>query len=493
MQPNPVDATAAVPSVVAETLATVSRHGGLAEGRTETALQGLARAAVEAVSSAQMASLTAFDASGRPFTPVFTSDEAGAMDQAQYLSAGGPSLEAATSPRWISVTVTDLMTESRWPHLTDDALGLGIRSVLSVSLFAEVSLDLDDDSPSVGALTLYSREPDAFGEPERIIALLLALFWAGLLRSSAAIDAADLQLDHLHQAMLSRNVIGQAQGILMERERLTSGQAFDRLRTASQHLNRKLRDVAAQVAETGVIPVIDGHREPQPTKSADIGEEYRLAAVRRYDILDTPPDGAFDRIAALAGRLLQVPIGMVNIVDSDRDGSKPPTGYWIGRSSVPSPACASPSSPGTAHTWSPTPPLTPAPANTLWSPATNRSGSMPQPRSSPPTDTASEPSPSWTANPTTRSPTLSSPSWKISPPSLSTSSNCASPPFNWSDTSTEPDMDPRMRTGGAKPPSNLRRRRRTPPSCLGADSGLSDVCPRPRWSRQLRAPSADGQ
>jgi len=318
MQPNPVDVTAAVPSVVAETLATVSRHGGLAEGRTETALQGLARAAVEAVSSAQMASLTAFDASGRPFTPVFTSDEAGAMDQAQYLSAGGPSLEAATSPRWISVTVTDLMTESRWPHLTDDALGLGIRSVLSVSLFAEVSLDLDDDSPSVGALTLYSREPDAFGEPERIIALLLALFWAGLLRSSAAIDAADLQLDHLHQAMLSRNVIGQAQGILMERERLTSGQAFDRLRTASQHLNRKLRDVAAQVAETGVIPVIDGHREPQPTKSADVGEEYRLAAVRRYDILDTPPDGAFDRIAALAGRLLQVPIGMVNIVDSDR-------------------------------------------------------------------------------------------------------------------------------------------------------------------------------
>lgn len=49
---------------------------------------------------------------------------------------------------------------------------------------------------------------------------------------------------------------------------------------------------------------------------ADEGE--RLAAVRRYDVLDTPPDGAFDRITALAARLLGVPIAIVSIVDTDR-------------------------------------------------------------------------------------------------------------------------------------------------------------------------------
>jgi sigma-B regulation protein RsbU (phosphoserine phosphatase) len=47
-------------------------------------------------------------------------------------------------------------------------------------------------------------------------------------------------------------------------------------------------------------------------------ETNRMAAVGRYDVLDTPPDGAFDRITALASRLLQVPISIVSIVDTDR-------------------------------------------------------------------------------------------------------------------------------------------------------------------------------
>ncbi|MEO8992029.1 MAG: GAF domain-containing sensor histidine kinase [Nitrosospira sp.] len=47
-------------------------------------------------------------------------------------------------------------------------------------------------------------------------------------------------------------------------------------------------------------------------------ETERLNAVRRYDILDTPPDGAYDHITALAARLFRVPIAIVSIVDSDR-------------------------------------------------------------------------------------------------------------------------------------------------------------------------------
>lgn len=47
-------------------------------------------------------------------------------------------------------------------------------------------------------------------------------------------------------------------------------------------------------------------------------EPGRLDAVRRYDVLDTPPDGAFDRITALAARLCDVPISIVSIVDVDR-------------------------------------------------------------------------------------------------------------------------------------------------------------------------------
>ena len=47
-------------------------------------------------------------------------------------------------------------------------------------------------------------------------------------------------------------------------------------------------------------------------------ETQRISAVRRYDILDTPPDGAFDRITAIAARRFKVPIAIISIVDEDR-------------------------------------------------------------------------------------------------------------------------------------------------------------------------------
>ena len=47
-------------------------------------------------------------------------------------------------------------------------------------------------------------------------------------------------------------------------------------------------------------------------------EDARLEAIRRYDVLDTPPDGSFDRITALAARFFDVPISIVSIVDHDR-------------------------------------------------------------------------------------------------------------------------------------------------------------------------------
>jgi two-component sensor histidine kinase len=47
-------------------------------------------------------------------------------------------------------------------------------------------------------------------------------------------------------------------------------------------------------------------------------ETERMAAVRRYDILDTPPDGAFDRVTAIAARIFDVPIAIISIVDHDR-------------------------------------------------------------------------------------------------------------------------------------------------------------------------------
>ncbi|MGB3335839.1 MAG: histidine kinase dimerization/phosphoacceptor domain -containing protein [Devosia sp.] len=59
-------------------------------------------------------------------------------------------------------------------------------------------------------------------------------------------------------------------------------------------------------------------KEPIFTRIDEDAEAARLAAVRRYDILDTPPDGSFDRITALAASLFDVPISIISLVDTDR-------------------------------------------------------------------------------------------------------------------------------------------------------------------------------
>ena len=60
-------------------------------------------------------------------------------------------------------------------------------------------------------------------------------------------------------------------------------------------------------------------------------EAARLAALRRYDILDTPPDGAFDRITSLAAKLFSVPISIISLVDTDRIWFKSHHGVDVGQ------------------------------------------------------------------------------------------------------------------------------------------------------------------
>src|SRR5262249_24781743 len=108
--------------------------------------------------------------------------------------------------------------------------------------------------------------PGAFGILDRAKAVILAS------HASTALDAAatrvrdsDASDRYLRAALDSRGVIGQAQGILMERERITAEQAFDVLRRASQDLNVKLRDVAQRLVDTGEDPRSDpGPRTSMP-------------------------------------------------------------------------------------------------------------------------------------------------------------------------------------------------------------------------------------
>ena len=280
--------------------------------RVEGILDGLARVALEVVRGAEAASLTLVGPGGAWTTPAFTGVLAQRVDEMQYALGQGPCLEAATAVEWTAILVRDLPGEKRWPALAAQVAGAGVRSVMSVSLFAGPSLGVRGSHQAVGSLNLYASTAAAFGESERDTALLLALYAALALAATDAINGAGEQIDQLKEAMATRNVIGQAQGILMERNKFTAGQAFDRLRTASMNLNRKLRDVAKDLSETGEEIMV------APQKSLSSTEAARIKAVARYDILDTPPDGAFNRVAAIAARLFKVPMATVCIVDTDR-------------------------------------------------------------------------------------------------------------------------------------------------------------------------------
>ena len=167
----------------------------------------------------------------------FTSEHARRLDELQQETRQGPCLDAMYQRQ--TVRVDDLATDPRWPELARRATEeLGVASMLSIQLFVHAN--------DLGSLNLLARRPNAFTDESERIALLFA--------SHAAIAVADAQdLEHIAKALTSRDVIGQAKGILMERYKITAPMAFGLLATTSQETNRKLYDVAETLTQTGLL------------------------------------------------------------------------------------------------------------------------------------------------------------------------------------------------------------------------------------------------
>ena len=100
---------------------------------------------------------------------------------------------------------------------------------------------------TLGALNLYSRRAGAFTEDDAIDGLALAAHVAVALVSATEIEG-------LNAAAVNRTVIGQAQGILMERYDIDSERAFSLLRRVSQDSNQRLRWIAAELVRTRKVP-----------------------------------------------------------------------------------------------------------------------------------------------------------------------------------------------------------------------------------------------
>jgi GAF domain-containing protein len=222
---------------------TVAAQSLFQAGGYELTLRAVVDLAVATIEGCDLAGVFVLKA-GRITTPVYTDALVTDLDTRQIGGKEGPCLDCMAGGT--AVYAEDLAGDPRWPNFGPQAAGSGVRSVLALCLMAEGSV--------VGALNLYARFPLAFGAVDRARGVVLAGL-AGLALSVAAAHDEELRrADNLRQALVTRQLIGQAQGILMERERITAEQAFDILRRASQHLNTKLREVAQELVETGERP-----------------------------------------------------------------------------------------------------------------------------------------------------------------------------------------------------------------------------------------------
>ena len=138
-----------------------------------------------------------------------------------------------------------------WPVVAATAAQLGVASSLSHGLFVHQPAQW---SP-LGTFSLYSATPaDAFSQEDQEFGSILAAYLAVAVATAHRREEVDHREAALHRRLSTRDVIGQAKGILMERQRLSAGDAFDLLRRASQRMNRRLVDVAEHLTETGEIP-----------------------------------------------------------------------------------------------------------------------------------------------------------------------------------------------------------------------------------------------
>lgn len=234
------------PDVLAVQLSELARH---LEDLTDVqgTLDGIVSAAVDTIPGAGHASLSAILKRREIITRAATDDLPRAVDRVQYELAEGPCVDTLYRQR--TVRMSDAGREDRWPTFTQRISELGVASMLSVQLF----VDRDD----LGALNLFSSEVDAFDDESEHVALLFA--------AHAAVGMANAQhQEHLRAAVSSRDLIGQAKGILMERYKITSDQAFRLIVRASQHTNRKVRDIAEELTDTGSLAGRELHSPSGP-------------------------------------------------------------------------------------------------------------------------------------------------------------------------------------------------------------------------------------
>ena len=206
------------------------------EGVTETIDQIVSFAVQEIDTS--YGGITLVKSGGRSYQTVgATHQSVIEADRIQYELREGPCVDAATDAK--IVVSSYLETDERWPNWGPKASALGFNSVLSAELHAR--------GRRIGALNLYGTSEATFTPEDIALAALFA-------RQGALALGYARSEEGLREALETRTVIGQAQGVLMERFEIDADRAFATLRRYSQHHNIKLKVLCHQLVATRVLP-----------------------------------------------------------------------------------------------------------------------------------------------------------------------------------------------------------------------------------------------
>jgi GAF domain-containing protein len=206
------------------------------ESTPSTMLRHLAQLASELTTGAD-AAISSRQPRGRLAIEAGTSQFALELEQLQAKLREGPGAAALAVSG--TVVVQDSGKDSRFARWAPNALSLGMRSAVAVPI--------GDDARPLGSLTIFATEPDAF-DAESVDALQILAVHASLAYVSSRARA------ELGEAVATRTIIGQAQGILMERYSLDTARAFQVLRRYSRDNNVKLVEIARLIVDSGDLP-----------------------------------------------------------------------------------------------------------------------------------------------------------------------------------------------------------------------------------------------
>lgn len=226
----------------------------LRERHEQPTLDRVVALAVETIESSDYCSI-AVRTGAQVETPAATADVGRQADELQYLLGEGPCLDALWSSD--ACVIDDLTQETRWPEWARHVAKSGIRSVLTVRIQGPAD-------EALASLNLYARRPRAYDDTDLALATIFAR------HAGVAIHGAR-QHNNLTAAIQSRQLIGAAQGILMQRFGLDLDQAFELLRRYSQTYNVKLRQLAENLVRAGGIPSADDGEGASRALSESLG------------------------------------------------------------------------------------------------------------------------------------------------------------------------------------------------------------------------------